>query len=1086
MRLFVTLSSVLSILILSIAFGGTTGKIDGVVTDAKTGEKLVSVNIIVQGTKLGATTNLDGYFVILNVPPGEHVVQASLLGYSAKRIADVRVNIDQTTTLKIALTEEMFQGEEVVVVADRPVVQRDVSSSAANITPMEIQTLPAAAIITNVVGLQAGVQTNQTGDLVIRGSGGTSVAGGGGSDQTLLLVNGHALRDSRDNSPFTGISLVSIDNIQVTSGGFNAEYGNVRSGLVNVVTKEGNSSKYNFGVIARYAPQRPKHFGMSAYDRNSFFIRPYLDDAVAWTGTGRGFDPGAWDYWTRQQYPEFEGWNSISQKTLQDNDPDNDLTPEAAQRLFLWQHRRQAEVSLPDYDIDAGLGGPLIPGLSEQLGDLRFFASYRRSQLAYLIPLSDSAYRDENFQIKITSNIADGMKLSLEGLYSTARGTNNNNVGEAGVYRSPASIADNLDRVSFIDTRIFAPDYWAPTTIRSKMVGAKFVHNLSNSAFYDATFTIFQSRYNTAPGRERDNARIYRFGNNYYVDEAPFGFQALPLPGNYSSGAGIGNNMRMGGGGMSNSRDQSIVTNYNARVDFSAQLDNINLLKSGIEFTYTDLDVSYGSVDAFLPVGRSTTTLRKFPKQGAAYVQDKLEFEGMIANLGVRLDYSYAGGEWYRYSPFSRAFSNIRLASFDTLAREQVTSNVTLSPRLGVAFPITTDSKLFFNYGHFRAVPLPEDFFILRAENTSGSLLRIGNPNNPLPRTISYELGYEQNLFDQLLFRLTGYYKDISGEVLLVEYVDSQNGIDYFESEPLRYRDIRGFEATINKNRGDWIQGFINFTYDVRSRGYFGYLKYDINPGTQREYERRIFKQTKPLPQPFARANINLFTPPDVGPGSAGLSLLGDWSVTLAPSWSAGSYFSYPTPGGEALPGRENNMQERDFFNMNMKIAKRFKISGIDLQLFADITNVFNNRNLTSFGFFNVTDYDQYIQSLHLPSDVAGDPISRPLGYSNIPGDDRFGDYRKEGVEFQPIEIVRTFSELGGADPRYNSARPFYYVADQEKYYQLVSGTWREVDPARLRQVLDDKAYIDMPNMETFTFLNPRNIFFGIRLSVDF
>jgi hypothetical protein len=179
-------------------------------------------------------------------------------------------------------------------------------------------------------------------------------------------------------------------------------------------------------------------------------------------------------------------------------------------------------------------------------------------------------------------------------------------------------------------------------------------------------------------------------------------------------------------------------------------------------------------------------------------------------------------------------------------------------------------------------------------------------------------------------------------------------------------------------------------------------------------------------------------------------------------------------------------MQERDFFSMNMKIAKRFKISGVDLQLFADITNVFNNRNLTSFGFFNVTDYDQYIQSLHLPSDVAGDPISRPLGYSNIPGDDRFGDYRKEGVEFQPIEIVRTFSELGGSDPRYNSARPFYYVADQQKYYHLVNGSWQEVDPAGLRQVLDDKAYIDMPNMETFTFLNPRNIFFGIRLSVDF
>lgn len=1086
MRLFVTLSSVLSILLFSLAFGGTTGKIDGTITDAKTGEKLISVNVLIQGTRLGATTNADGYFVILNVPPGQYVVQTSLLGYTTKRIADVRVNIDQTTTLKVTMTEEAFQGEEVVVVAERPVVQRDVSASTATITPLEIRALPAATVITEVVALQAGVQTNQAGDLVVRGSGGTSVAGGGGSDQTLMLVNGHVLRDSRDNSPYTAISLTSIENIQVASGGFNAEYGNVRSGLVNVVTKEGSPAKYDFGAIIRYAPQRPKHFGMSVYDRNSFFIRPYLDDAVAWTGTGRGFEPGAWDYWTRQQYPEFEGWNSIAQKTLQDSDPDNDLTPFAAQRLFLWQHRRQAEIALPDYDIDAGLGGPLIPGLSESLGDLRFFASYRQSQLAYLVPLSDSAYRDQHFQLKITSNIADGMKVSIEGLYSTARGTNDNNAGNAGIFRTPASIADNLDRVSFIDTRVFAPDYWAPTTIRRKMLGAKFVHNLDNSTFYSATFTMFQSRYNTGPARTRNTNRIYRFGNNYFVDEAPFGFQALPLPGNYSSGAGIGNNMRMGGGGMSNSRDRSIITNYTAKVDFNSQLDNVNLLQAGAEFTYTDLDVFYGSVDAFLPVGRSTTTLRRFPKQGALYVQDKLEFEGMIANVGVRMDYSYAGGEWYKYSPFERVFSNIRQAAFDTLRKEKVATNITFSPRLGVSFPITTDSKLFFNYGHFRSVPVPEDFFILRPENTSGSLLRIGNPSNPLPRTISYELGYEQNLFDQLLFRLTGYYKDISGEVLLTEYVDSQNGIDYFESKPLRYRDIRGFEVSLSKNRGNWIQGFINFTYDVRSRGYFGYLKYDINPGTQREYERRVFKQTKPLPQPFARANVHLFTPPDFGPGKEGLSLLGDWSVSLAPSWSAGGYFSYPTPGGEPLPGRENNMQQRDFFSMNMRVGKRFEVGGVDVQLYADITNVFNNRNLTDFGFFNVTDFDQYMQSLHLPADVAGDPLSRPLGYSNIPGKDKPGDYRKEGVTYQPIEIVTSFSQLGGSDPRYNSTRPFYYVADQQKYYHLVNGAWREVDPARLQQVLDDKAYINMPNMETFSFLNPRNIFFGIRFSFDF
>ena len=114
------------------------------------------------------------------------------------------------------------------IVAQRPVVQKDVAASRANIEFQDIEKLPVTSV-SSVVTLQAGIQ----GGLVIRGS---------SSDQAAFVVDGMLMRDERTNTPFTGISLSSIQDVQVQTGGFNAEYGNLRSGVVNVVTREGSTS----------------------------------------------------------------------------------------------------------------------------------------------------------------------------------------------------------------------------------------------------------------------------------------------------------------------------------------------------------------------------------------------------------------------------------------------------------------------------------------------------------------------------------------------------------------------------------------------------------------------------------------------------------------------------------------------------------------------------------------------------------------------------------------------------------------------------------------------------------------------------
>ncbi|MCA1803336.1 MAG: TonB-dependent receptor [Rhodothermaceae bacterium] len=253
-----------------------TGRIDGTVIDGENGEPMIGVNVAIEGTTQGAITNLDGYFTIINVRPGEYTLRASMIGFSTLVVQDVRVNIDQTTTVDFELTEQVIEGAEVVVRAERPVVERDVSSSRVNLSKEQIENLPVSDI-TSVVGLQAGIQ-----GLTVRG---------GSSDQLSFMVNGLSMRDERDNTPYTAISFTAISDVQIQTGGFNAEYGNVRSGIVNVITKEGQRDRYTADVLVRYTPAFQKHFGPAPNNPNSYWLRPYLDNDVAWTGT----ESGAWD-----------------------------------------------------------------------------------------------------------------------------------------------------------------------------------------------------------------------------------------------------------------------------------------------------------------------------------------------------------------------------------------------------------------------------------------------------------------------------------------------------------------------------------------------------------------------------------------------------------------------------------------------------------------------------------------------------------------------------------------------------------------------------------------------------------------------
>ncbi|HEX3072438.1 MAG TPA: hypothetical protein VHP30_02385 [Ignavibacteriales bacterium] len=169
-------------------------------------------------------------------------------------------------------------------------------------------------------------------------------------------------------------------------------------------------------------------------------------------------------------------------------------------------------------------------------------------------------------------------------------------------------------------------------------------------------------------------------------------------------------------------------------------------------------------------------------------------------------------------------------------------------------------------------------------------------------------------------------------------------------------------------------------------------------------------------------------------------------------------------------------MQWADYYNMDIKISKDINLGPVGLQFFAQINNVFNIKRLSSNGFVNTQDYQDYLKSLHFSEDIGKD-----FTYENIPGDDQLGDYRLNGSAFTPIVAVAALSGVGAKDIVKNTV---YYEASSKGYYENNGEGWVRVDQSRIDKILDDKSYIDMPNISYFTFLNPRDIYWGIRFNI--
>lgn len=958
----------LAILIIGVAdvYAQTTGRISGRVLEEGTNEPLIGVNIILQGMDIGAVTNIDGHYTIINIPPDTYNLRVSMLGFGTKIVENVRVHMNETQTINVTLSEEAFVGEEVIVTAPREQVQMELSQSRTLVTAQNIEDSPVANLeemLSNFPGISLTAGSEGTG-LVIRG---------GNINETNIFVDGLSTRDMRTQQPNTTLNLTAINELEILSGGFTAEHGGIRSGLVNVVTREGRREGYDLIVDFRIAPPQKKHFGPSPYHLDGPFWQVYAGPDAMTGVTSEMVNSG--------EYPfTFIGWNDFAQSSLSDGNPDTDVTPQEALEIWKWQHRPRDYANKPDYIFDVTLAGP-VPFLS----NTTFMVSQRYDDLQIAYPMSRNNSIASSTLLKLTSHLGGGKKLSWNNGYLLKKGVS------SGVYGTSVGVVDGTRQgTSYARNAMERDILWHdaalnPIDTQHYRTGLQFNHALSSNTYYEVAteFTTYKTRQE--PRSLRDTTCINTIGGKCY-DETPFGYVSSEM-GSINEVYDILDDFLISGGGRG--RDNSRYWTAAASFTFTSQLDERNQLRTGLDFEYAEYqerrEVNNGeSTQPYEETPQNWTRFDATPVNASAYVTNRFELGGMIANVGVRADYMWYGDKAYNLDP-DFIFNNLPYSlnefrnnelSFSHLQTGDQVSKFYLSPRLGISHPITTTSKVFFNYGHFYQAPVLDQIYTVRPQGRGAV---IPNLEAEWPRTISYELGFEIGILRNYIMTFTGYYKDVANQLSLQNIVswDEDNNIQTYANNS--YADIRGVELRLQKTVGEWFRGWSALEYSSRSIGFTG-LRYVFEDPLRAREQRETVSDQRSEPTPSVTANITFSTPVGFGPRLLGNYFFGGWRLNINQAWSdGGRYLVNP----EARVGQRRYVEAIDYWNTDVQLSKDFEVYSHTIGFFAQVTNLTNYR-----GFPNPQRMIEYMESLRFPW-YSGDRQ----------GNDRWGEWDKDHIK---------------------------------------------------------------------------------------
>ena len=865
----------LSLFIPVVAFAGNTGKLTGTITDAETGEPLIGCNVIIEGTYQGAATNTEGRYVVLNVQPGEYRVRAQMIGYQTKIVEGVRISADLTTRQDFELATESISGEEVVITAERKMVTKDQTATTSRMQAEEIEQLPITEI-SEALEMQAGYV-----DGSLRG---------GRKGEVAYLIDGIPVTDSYDRSTVVNVNKNMVQELHVISGAFNAEYGKVMSGVVNITTKRG-SNKFG-GTVETY-------FGdyLSTHDQifdhvgyiNPFTIRnleggihgPIIKDKLFYYVNARNIYFGGWQEGKRRYKPIAVSYQ------------------DTAGNIVLFDSTAMlgdGEWVPMNWNKKIYLQSQLIYRFTE---NLNFYYSFFYDDKDYQDYDRSYKYNPEGVQQKNLTGQTHLVKLQhtlSENTYYTIGLSQSNRKYEG--YLSPKT--DHADSSTYVH-----PYYNNTYPYQFHIGGTDNYHEYRDSgtqlAKIDLTSQISQTHQiqTGVEFRQHDiqweEFTIRPASGETYVDfesgqEVPTSFDPYIHPTVLHDSTIYRSSYRH--------QPYEYAFYIQDKMEFTELIVN-----AGIRFDYFEPDGVILSDPSDPEIYNPIKPTNRYHDLNNNGVRDTGE---PSVTLEERQQY------WY----------------------EDASPKYKISPRIGISFPISDQGVFHFSYGHFFQIP---NFTYLYQNpefelgSGTGNQGVIGNADLKPEQTIVGEIGVQQQLTDNFSIDVTAYFKDIrdltgtraaeievfGGSATYSRLVNSDFGV------------VKGVTIALNQRNPSGLYTNFDYTYQVAKGTAFDPEAYRNATTSGAEPE----VQLNPL-DIDQRHTINI---------SAGFNT-NKYSVGLIGQYGSGLPYT-PRRSTDITSLLTNAENKPPTYNADLRSSYRVTLLGLDADLFFRVMNLFDTLN---------------------------------------------------------------------------------------------------------------------------------------------